>query len=114
MRNTVRFGMFGMILLVVGLIAGATYINHNTVETITIKVDSKERITTGYGDNMESKYMIYCESEVFENTDDITFGKMHSHDIYRILKAGNTYKVKVCGFRNEHLSTTRNILEIIE
>jgi len=114
MKNTVRFGMLGIVLLVVGLITASTIFNHNSVEVVTIKVDSKERITTGYGENMESKYMVYCESEVFENTDDITFGKMNSHDIQARLKPGTTYKVKVCGFRNNYLSSTRNILEILE
>lgn len=36
----------------------------------------------------QSKYMVYTESEVFENTDGITFGKLNSHDVQNQLRVG--------------------------
>ena len=63
---------------------------------------------------MDSKYLIYTDGEVFENSDDITFGKMNSHDFQSRLKVDSTYTVKVVGMRIENISMTRNIIEIIK
>lgn len=105
---------YGIIVLAVLLITGATFVNHSTQEIVTITVTDKDRITYSDADgHAQSKYMVYTESEVFENIDDMTFGKFNSHDVQNQLKVGGTYKVKVTGFRIQFLSSTRNIIEIV-
>lgn len=79
---------------------------------ITITVDSKERITDKDGDAVTSKYMIFTEEEVFENTDAPIMFKFNSSDLYNKLKVDSTYNVKVYGFRIPFLSQYRNIIKI--
>jgi hypothetical protein len=81
-------------------------------ETITILIQGKERITTGGGENISSKFMVYADSEVFENTDSVLFLKFNSADYQNKLLVGNTYDVKVVGWRVPLLSWYRNIVEI--
>lgn len=85
---------------------------YNSDELITITISDKDRITTGYGENITSKYIIYTEDEVFENTDALFFGKWNSADLQNQLKVGETYNVKVAGCRITYLSSFRNIIEI--
>jgi hypothetical protein len=85
----------------------AYYLSSDTVE-ITVK--DKERITTGSGENISSKFIIYSENEVFENTDSWLFFKFNSADYQNKLEVGKTYKVKVAGWRVPFLSMYRNVV----
>lgn len=67
----------------------------------------KERVNT----KDESKYIIFTESEVFENTDSFLSLKWDSSDLYRDIKVGESCSFKVTGFRVPFLSWYRNILE---
>ena len=67
------YAMFVFVTLtIVGSIGFSIYGSLNTKEVVTITVDSKDRITfsdsEGYA---QSKYLIYTENEVFENTDNL-------------------------------------------
>lgn len=84
------------------------------VDHITITVDSKERITDKDGKKVKSKYMIFTENEVFENTDAPMLFKFNSSDLYNNLKIDSTYQVKVYGFRIPFISQYRNIIKIEE
>jgi hypothetical protein len=100
-------------VLFIGLLLGhSAAFNLLTVEEITIKVTEKERIVEGSGKSTSSKYLVFTEDEVFENTDSIWFFKFSSSDLQGQLKEGEEYKVKVCGFRIPFLSSYRNIIEI--
>lgn len=85
---------------------------YSSIETVEITVTDKERITTGSGESMSSKYLIFTEDEVFENEDALFLGKWNSSDVQGQLKIGETYTVRVIGWRLPFLSTYRNIVEI--
>lgn len=88
-------------------------------ETIRITVEEKERITVGSGESISGKFIVYAkayyndgpESEVFENTDSFLFLKFNSADMQQSLKKGNSYRVKVAGWRIPFLSMYRNIIK---
>lgn len=82
-----------------------------SAETIKITVTGKERITTGSGENITNKFIIYTETEVFENTDSWLFFKFNSADYQSNLKVGETYMVKVVGWRIPFFSKYRNIID---
>lgn len=103
-----------MIGVMVLLMVGGTYLTHNTQEVVTITVTDKDRIMTGSGETLSSKYLVFTEGEVFENEDALSFGKFNSSDIQGQLRQDSTYKVKVAGFRIQWLSSYRNIIEIVK
>ena len=70
-------------------------------------VVEKERINT----KDTSKYMIFTDKEVFENTDSFLSLKWNSSDVYRDVKIGDTCTFKVTGIRVPFMSWYRNILE---
>ena len=79
---------------------------------VTIIVKDKERITTGSGQDISSKFVIYANDEVFENTDSFLFMKFNSADFQNELEIGKIYRVKVAGWRIPFLSWYRNIVSI--
>lgn len=83
-----------------------------SVETIEVTVSDKERITTGSGESISSKFLVYSEDEVFENTDAWMFFKFASSDLQNNLKVDSTYTVKVAGWRVPFLSMYRNVVSI--
>jgi hypothetical protein len=89
-------------------------VEYNTVDVIQVTVVDKERIVTGSGENISSKFLVYTEGEVFQNTDNILFLKFGSADVQNRLRPDSTYTVKVNGYRIPSTSSFRNILEIIE
>lgn len=80
----------------------------STGEEIEIKVTDKERIN----ELKSSKYLIFTETETFENSDTILYLKFDSSDVYSNLKQGEEYKVLVYGWRIPFLSMYRNIVRI--
>jgi len=102
-----------IVLAVLGLIGYPT-LYYTSTDEVTIKVTEKERVVKGSGDEIESKYMIFTEDEVFENVDDIFFLKFKSSDLNKDLKVDSTYNVKVVGWRIGFLSAYRNIVKIVE
>jgi len=86
--------------------------DHNYIITIT----DKERITTGVGKNIGSKYLVFGKNEngsfVFENTDNLIRLKWNSSDIQGKLEIGNTYRITVIGYRVRFLSLYKNILKV--
>jgi transketolase N-terminal domain/subunit len=106
-------GRLIFIILIVGIGLTAAY-QYGTVEEVTITVTDKERVVKSSGDNVESYYLVFCEEEIFKNDDALLHGKFRSSDIQGKLKVGETYKVKVFGWRVGFLSMYRNIVKIIE
>jgi hypothetical protein len=97
-----------MALIVIGLIV-EPICYYQTGEYITITVSEKEVVHSK--DN--STYLIYTEGgEVLENSDLLFCGKFNSSDFQAKLKEGETYVVKVYGWRIPFLSRYRNIAEI--
>jgi hypothetical protein len=99
-------------VLIALIILSYLILYYGSQKTITITVDSKERVTKGN----DSKYLIYDDTtafEVFENTDAPFLLKWNSSDVYRKLHEGHTYKVRVAGWRIPIFSQYRNILNIV-
>ena len=62
--------------------------------------------------NMDSKYLVFTDGEVFENSDNLIFTKFNSSDIQSQLEVGKSYNVRVSGIRVPFLSWYRNIVKI--
>ena len=94
-----------------GFILIGALIHFNTMDEVRgVVVTEKERITTGSGENISSKYLIFTDGEVFENTDSLFALKWNSSDIYGRIKVGQTCDFTVTGWRLPFLSSYRNIL----
>lgn len=110
MKNKIKYTLY--LLVFIFLLFGYPVLYYISAETIEITVNDRERITTGSGDNLDSKFLIYCEGEVLENTDNLWYLKFKSSDLQNKLKIGETYKVKVAGWRIPFFSWYRNVIEI--
>lgn len=95
-------------VIILAILASPVY-QYGTVKTLTnVLVEEKERVTDGN----QSKYLIFTEHEVFENTDTILFFKWNSSDVYSRLKEGRVCSsITVNKWRIPLLSTYRNIIE---
>ena len=120
-RKTRKMVSFSFILVIIlatlivigSIIGGISLYTHTSEYTITIT--DKERIYQAE----DSKYLIFGEdangtSLVFENTDSLFHGKWNSSNIQGQLKEGNTYTIKVYGYRIPILSMYENIIEVKE
>lgn len=105
------FAFVGVGLLILGFVVFSIWASFGTVETVTIKVKDKERVTQGSGDTQENKYLVFTEDETFENTDAMLHGKFNSSDLYGKLDKGKSYECKVNGYRVGFMSSYRNLLE---
>lgn len=107
-------GCGALIALALALIIGGLYAPYyfkaNTKEWVTDTVVKTERVQDG----SSSKYLVYGENEVYENTDDVFFGKTNSSDVYRDIREGETYRFEVIGWRIQFWSMYRNILRVQE
>lgn len=86
------------------------YYAYGTDTYTTFTVNRMERVVT----QDSSKYLVFTDSEVFENTDSLLYWKFNSSDVYGQLEIGKTYKARVYGWRIKFLSNYRNIIEIKE
>ena len=110
-RQRKNFTLIHLILILVTISIVCLSVGYyGSGTTLQVTVTEKERITTGSGDSLSSKYLVFTESEVFENTDNLFLLKFNSSDIYRKLEIDETYTVKVYGWRVPFLSLYRNII----
>jgi hypothetical protein len=107
MKNTIL-----PILALTLLFLGGVALNYTSTETVQVVVESKERTTTGTGENRKSFWIVFTEGEVFKNSDNFLFLKFNSSDVQRQLVVGQTCQVKVNWFRVPFLSMYRNILKV--
>ena len=82
-----------------------------SIEEVEIIIKDKQSITTGSGDRLENKFLIFTKGEVFENSDSFLYFKFNSSDYQNDLEVGKTYKTKVVGWRVPFFSMYRNIVE---
>lgn len=80
--------------------------------TVIIKVLDKERLVESSGDDITSRYIVYTDIGVFENTDSYVFSKYNSSDIQGKLRFDSVYSVNVAGWRDEFWSSYPNIINI--
>jgi hypothetical protein len=103
------FGLIALVFLVA--VVGGVWYTLGTKDTVTFTVTDKERITESSTDGgTTSKYLIFTDTETFENTDTMLYGKFNSSDVYGRLKEGKQYTCEVYGWRIGLFSTYRNIV----
>lgn len=101
--------IIGAIILVLALgIGSSAWYAYGTDEVVTDKIVKTERVVT----KDSSRYIIYGEKEVYENTDSMWYWKYNSADFYRDIEQGKTYKLRVYGWRIPFFSMNRNIIEV--
>ena len=89
-----------LIAMLVLMFGGCNAIfQYATIDYYRVTIDSKERITTGSGDSLSHKYLIFTDSRTFENTDSLWHWKWNSSDLHGKLKKGKHYKIKTYGWR---------------
>jgi hypothetical protein len=82
-----------------------------TAETVTITIEDKERVLQRSGDDLTAKYLVFTETETFQNTDCLIRFKFNASDLQGSLKRGETYEVLVYGWRIPFLSVYRNLVK---
>lgn len=85
---------------------------YGTQQSREITVRKMERIVSSNGGS--SKYLIFAEDGVYENTDNILYSKFNSADIYSQLQKGKTYMCDIYGWRVPLLSIYPNIVKCKE
>jgi len=101
-----------IVCLVLLLISGCFYYNYGTDEWVMFTVKKTERVVKSTSEGSSSKYLVFTETEVFENTDSLMWWKWNSSDVYGELEEGQTYNARVYGWRIPFLSCYRNIVEL--
>lgn len=85
---------------------------YNTINTVTAKVEGKERITEKSGDHLNSFYLVYTDKGTMKLEDDIFRGNFYSSDVYGKIKEDSTYTFTTSGYRIGWMSSYPNIIEI--
>lgn len=107
-----RFLIMLTIVLVIGGMA-FKIISYFHTETITAKVNSKERINKSDGEgNIESFYLVYTDKGSMKLEDDLLRGNWNSSDVYGGLKNDSTYTFKINGYRFGLFSMYPNIISV--
>lgn len=110
-RNKMK--VFGIVCVVAVIFLGSCGFPFLTSDTTTFTVTDKERITTNNNNNnISSKYLVFTNSETFENTDCFVYFKFDSSDLQSKIRRGRTYKAHVYGWRIPFLSSYRNIVSV--
>ncbi len=108
-NNNVGYIFFGVIFFVGFIIFAPLYYFSKKETVCTFR--SKERIV----EKDNSRYLIYCNEGIFQDTDSWVFFKFDSSDIYNVFfKVGKKYKIKTAGWRNDFLSMYPNVISVQE
>lgn len=100
------------VLVVLVFLSSPFLYAYGTQQSREITVRKMERIVSSNG--RSSKYLIFAEDGVYENTDSILHLKFNSADIYSQLQKGKTYMCNIYGWRVPFLSFYPNIIECKE
>lgn len=106
--------IFGAVVLGIAASAGVgLYYQTQGPETVRVTVTDKERQVSSDGDGgVNSKYVVFTDKEVFQNTDSLLRGKFNSSDVQGKMHIGCTYDAEVYGFRNHFPTYYRNIIDV--
>jgi hypothetical protein len=97
--------IIALVLLVILTYFTAPYWTHSTKEvTVTSSMVKPS--------NGESKYLVYTDAGVFENTDTWYYFKFDSSDVQSKLMQNGKFKVSYYGFRVPFLSKYPNITNV--
>lgn len=83
-----------------------------TIEQIEITVTDRERIVDRSREGSSSRYLVFTDAGVFENTDALWHLKFSSSDLQGRLKPGRRFRVTVYGWRIPLISFYPNIVRI--
>ena len=112
--NGFKLKLVLIMIAIIGSVSLSAAYQYKTITYTNVTIESKERISTGSGDTLSHKYLIFGESSVFENTDALLHGKFDSSTMQAKIKVGNKYRVKTYGWRVPFLSWYKNIIEVEE
>lgn len=101
-----------LFILLLACMVGFPVARHLSTETLTVTITEKERVVTGSGAKLTSKYLVFTDKEVFQNTDTLVHFKFNSSDIQGKLNVGMTCPIYVYGWRIPFLSSYRNIVRV--
>jgi len=101
------------VLIFVAIISGAAY-QYGTAREVEITIQDKGRIVKGSVDGLESYYLIFTENATYKNKDTFLYLKFRSSDLQGEFQVGQTYNVKVYGWRIGIFSTYPNIVKIVK
>lgn len=96
---------------IIGLVGFGIYGAYEAVNpTSDVTVTVTDKVVKN--DNKSSKYLVFTDKGVYEDSDSVVNGKWNSSDIYSELKVGQKYTLHVRGIRNHVLSWYPNILTV--
>ena len=99
-------------LFALGLFCISPIIAYNTDSYVNVVVKDKQSVLSGSGETANSKYLIFTDNGVYENTDTVWYWKWNSSDFYNQIEVGKSYQFRVYGFRSPFMSWYKNIIEI--
>jgi hypothetical protein len=103
-------GVAVILLLFVALPVLSYMFAHGTADTVTATVTDKDRISVGSGEDLSHMYLVFTDTETFQNSDSLWYGKFDSSDMHGRLRVGQRYTFKVYGWRIPFFSAYRNIV----
>ena len=103
-----KFKIALVIFFVFSILIAPVVYTYGTVTTLKIDVVKTERVSK----DGDSRYLVFTKDETFENTDSFLHMKFNSSDLHGALEVGNSYTVKVYGWRIPLFSSYRNIVSI--
>lgn len=107
-----KYWWYAVAVALILMMTANIWIHFATKTTVSeVVIQDKERIVTGSGPAQESKYLIFTDTETFENTDSWLALKFNSSDVYGAIPVGAKCSFTVTGFRIPFLSWYRNILD---
>lgn len=78
----------------------------------TVRITVTDKVVKRYDDS--DVYLIFTEDETFKISDELSYLRYDSSDLYGKMKVGKTYDCKVSGWRIHVTSSYRNIIEAEE
>lgn len=97
-------------VFIIGLIFFNFYYVKGTERKETFTVNKLERVQSGD----VSKYLVFTDTGVYENTDSLLNGKFNSSDLYNQLEEDSKYTCTVYGWRIGFFSQYPNLVSCDE
>lgn len=95
---------------IIAILAAIIIFPRATEDTVRITVTDK--VVKRYDES--DVYLIFTEDETFKISDELSYLRYDSSDLYGKMKVGKTYDCKVSGWRIHVTSSYRNIIEAEE
>jgi hypothetical protein len=100
-----------LFIVVIAIILSSIFFYVSTIGYTEGTVTKTERVTgTDEEGKSVSKYLIYTDKEVLQDTDSFLFFKFNSSDIYGSIKIGQKYRFHVSGWRIPFFSMYKNVI----